>query len=180
MWIRRVFALAVVLAAAGALIVVLHPSATKVTRYTLAHLKIPVDEDEREWRAKLEKVVGKPGVTTRDLERKVARAVARSGTTVVRMKIWPRPATVELVVATTMDPARFVVFRLTRFSDQLPPDAYFKVVDGGGREIVKVWAIGSRSGSRSSFGMRHDLLGCYPVVSIPGHLPPPCPVKMAG
>src|SRR5205807_2646125 len=118
---RRVFlGLVALLAGAAALTFVFRPSPAPApirvtfrgsTRGALAHVKVPVDALEREWRAGIKSVTASTRTSNpslgsitaltsngvAQLHTKVAALVKETGAAVVRMSVWPRAGAVEAV-----------------------------------------------------------------------------------
>ncbi len=114
---RRILLAALVVAAvAVASFFVFRPSGSPATsqansrpatdRNPLAASRFPVDANERQWRKKIALNVGHP-LTPRGVARlrlHVIAAVHKVGGTVVRLRVWPRSAAVETVIAMPIPP----------------------------------------------------------------------------
>ena len=144
----------------------------------LAHLVVPIDRTEREWRKKVSAhrtpanwyASSLPAFRRRALE--ITRA---TGAVPIRVKVWSRttPAAVEIVAGTTMDPAEYLRHRAKKWINAFPRPVFVRIV-GPRREDL-------RMGWRRQRGIRRHSAG-------PGQLQsgaalgaavrtPPCPVR---
>lgn len=147
----------------------------------IARVDVPLDATERQWRAwVLSQSFGirvGPRLDLNSVGRRVEAAVAASGASVVRLKLWNgdfRTPPVELVVAAA-HPALYLRHRLdavlTTFDHGY---LYVQVVNRHGAKILE-WMLRARMGS---IYVRPALFGCSPVVPAGFLRPPPaCPVK---
>ena len=148
----------------------------------LSQVKVPVDDTERQWRAWVLShgfgiTVG-PRFDATSLRRRIESAVAASGASLVRLKVWEantRHPPVELVVATD-HPALYLRHRLAAvFAPFVPGFLYLQVTNGRGGKILE-WTTRAKMGS---VYVKPALDSCSPIfhgglISKP---PPACPVK---
>jgi hypothetical protein len=185
---RRLTALLLVLAGAGAVTFALWPSGggasgTRPTERTqpsrsLAQLTVPLDPNEREWRSKMRSLSGpaaSPAAVVK-LRKRVLSLAAATGATVVRIRIWRRtsPAAAEVVFATRLRPAVYLRHRAKQLLSLSLWPHWVEVVDPSGKYFLEEsWA-----GNEGSVGVRPDLWQCSPFQPVTLLAPPPpCPVK---
>jgi hypothetical protein len=191
---RVVIAGLALLAGAAVMFLIFRPSGAPGTSHLTSggrnstpfrQIVVPVDSAERTWRAGTESMIrnsqtasGLTRTAVIRLHREVVSAAQKTGATVVRIKVWPRFGAVELVIATAMNPAEYLVHHLPRLVSLLEHgDPYVKVVNSRGSRIFE-WYYLSGSGM---VGYAKGLDQCGPVYHgepvILGGGPPPCPVK---
>lgn len=146
----------------------------------LSLVKVPVDNAERQWRAWVLahgfgiRVGPRADVTS--LRQRIESAVASSGASLVRLKIWEANAKyppVELVV-TTGHPAAYLRHRLSAVLAPFDHGyVYVQVANGQGAKILE-WTTRSRMGS---VYVKPALDSCSPIVHGGLVKYPPCPVK---
>lgn len=143
----------------------------------LSQLRVPLDAGERHWRSLLP-IDGGPAPRSAIVARRreVAQALAATGATLVRLKVWRRmtPPAVELVVATSTDSAIFAGRRFMRLVAIRRPD-YVRVVDAHG-SMTFVWG---GAGNEGFVGSAPALAGCIAGMhgGLAGASPPRCPVR---
>lgn len=145
---------------------------------SLARLTVPVDINEREWRSKARTLSGPAssvaGVAR--LRKRVLSVAAATDATVVRIRIWRRtsPAALEVVLATHVRPAVYLLHRSQQLLNLSQWPHYIKVVDPSGTYFLQE----SRAANEGSVGVRPDLWRCSPFqpVTLLAKAPP-CPVK---
>lgn len=153
-------------------------------RSALAHLKVPVDSGERTWQKGTESAIRNSqtasGLTRAGairLHKEVVSAAQKTGATIVRFRVWPRAGSVELVLATAMNPAEYLVHHLPSLVTRLAHgDPYVKVVNARGAMVFE-WYYLQGSGM---VGYAKGLDECGPIYHSEPVMtggPPSCPVK---
>jgi hypothetical protein len=186
---RILMAVLVLLAGASVLFFLLRPSGPPATWLrshgengndaSLAHLKVPFDATEQKWRSGIQSAPWQCacGLTPKgraQLRRKVVSAADKSGASVVRVKVWSTPGTVEVVLATQVDPAEYLRHRLrplvTLLGGSYP---YVRVVDASGSRVFEWYRIPHEGG----VWYPYPLTLCGPITVSPTLGTPSCPVS---
>lgn len=145
---------------------------------SLAHLVVPLDGTERQWRSRV-----RAGLTPADnyassvpAFRRRAMEIARdTGAVPIRVKIWPgaTPAAVEIVAATAMDPAAYLRHRAAKWLSSFPRPIFVKIVNPSGSRIFEWGGVGNEG----FVGTAPGLDNCSPVRHWGLARTPPCPVR---
>ncbi len=180
---RRVLVALVLLAGAGVLTFILRPSPAPIsvafhgsTETALSHVQVPVDKHELHWEAGIKSVTDHPlsprGVAR--LKSTAVTAVDNTGATVLRGSVWPRAGAVEVVLATNMIPAEYLVQEGRSLVDAFGNrNLFVKIVDAKGSQIIE-WYHLPKEGM---VGYARGLEGCGPMYVGGASNPPPCPAK---
>lgn len=155
------------------------------TEPRLAHVAVPLDGYERQWRRwVLLSDHGPAGGYARPtklsrMQRHIRAAVAASGADVVRLKVWNVPWTpVELVVATNVRPAAYLRNDLGALLARIHGEyRYVKVVDGHGNRLFENYYRTRDGHFEGMVGVPARLRACSPVSHWGPDNSPPCPVK---
>jgi hypothetical protein len=147
------------------------------SRQSLAHVVIPVDRTERLWRS-LVRGLGGPATGTaraRELRSRALAIIGKTGATPIRIKVWrnTRPAAVEVVAATRMNPAEYLRHRAVTFVDAFSPPVFIKIVGPHGSKIFE-WG---GAGNTGFVGTPRGLDNCSPVLHWGLVGTAPCPVR---
>jgi hypothetical protein len=145
----------------------------------LAHLVVPIDRTEREWRKKVSAhrtpanwyASSLPAFRRRALE--IARA---TGAVPIRVKVWSRtaPAAVEIVAGTTTDPAEYLRHRAKKWINAFPRPVFVRIVGPTGARIFEWGGVGNEG----FVGTAPGLDNCSPVLHSGLQVrTPPCPVR---
>ncbi len=186
---RVLLAVVALFAAAAVAALTLRPSgAPGTTRVTghhpgqdaqLAHLKVPVDATERQWRAGIRAIVPECacGLTAKgatELRDKVVAAAHKTDATVVRIRVWKPSGEVEAVLATRTNPAEYLVHRASLLVNLLSHGyPYVRIVNGSGSRFYEWYRLPGQGG----VWMPRPLTLCGPIGVSPPLSTPSCPVK---
>jgi hypothetical protein len=147
----------------------------------LAHLKVPVNAYERQWRRWIRHYVSRSDEirTVAEVQRALRASVAASGAEILRLNVWPTtaPPSVELVVTTSISPAVYLKHDLAPLLGAIHGEwRYVEVVDKHGTVIFQNGYRRRAGHFEGMVGVPPRLGGCSPVANW-GDTPPPCPVK---